>query len=137
MAEKLTATTDPNEMTRLARQMKVTKLSVEVHFDRANVDMDPPPSANPDLHVPGAALAYRLKPSKFEKGTSVVLLFGNWKTAVWNSEGGYEHYKFKHAAHQPAIENIVIQLDGSPERIDQLLHNVNWQLVNNARTERP
>jgi hypothetical protein len=32
------------------------------------------------------------------------------------------------------IENVVIQLDGSPERIDELLRTVNWQAVNGAIT---
>ncbi len=137
IVEKLTATTDPTEMARIAKQRKMTNLTVEVHFDRSCVGMNPTPGANSDLHIPGAALAYRLKPYKFERGTSVVLLFGNWKTAKWNGENGCERYQFKHGAHQAAIENVVIQLDGSPERTDELLHSVDWKMVNEALTEKP
>ena len=136
-AAKLSAMKDPNEMASLAKQMKMMNFSVELNFNRAEASLDPPPPGNPDLHVPGAALAYRLKPYKFDKGTSVILLFGNWKAATWNANTGGDRFKFKHSPHQPAIENIVIQLDGSPERIDQLLHGVNWQVVNDALTERP
>jgi len=134
---KLSATTDPMEMARIAKQKKMTTLSVEAHFDALCVGMDPAPAGNSDLHIPGAAAAYRIKPGKFDKGTTVVLLFGNWKTASWNGENGCERYKFKHAAHQPAIENVVIQMDGSPERIEELLHSVNWKAVNDALTEKP
>jgi len=133
---KLASTTDPYEMAKIAKQRKMWNFSVEVHFNRLNVGVDPPPASNADLHVPGTAQAYRIKPYKFEKGTSVVLLFGNWKAATWDASNGWEHYKFKHAAHQPAIENIEIQLDGSPDRIDQLLHSVNWPTVNDALTEK-
>ena len=136
LAEKLTATTDPNEMARLAKQRKVTNLSVEVHFDVLCVGMDAAPTAASDLHIPGTAAAYHLKPAKFGRGAAVVLLFGNWKTAAWNAEIGCDRFKFKRAAHQPAIENVVIQIDGSPERIDQLLKSVKWDEVNDALTEK-
>jgi len=45
-------------------------------------------------------------------------------------------YRFKHAAHQPAIENVVNQPDGSPERIGELLHTVEWRPVNDTLTEK-
>src|SRR5438270_4370934 len=39
-AEKLAATSDPNEMVRLAKQRKVTDLTTEVHFNRLCVGLD-------------------------------------------------------------------------------------------------
>jgi hypothetical protein len=137
LAEKLTATSDPNEMARLAKQRKVTNLTVEVHFNRLCVGMDSAPAAASDLHIPGAAAAYHIKPAKFGRGAAVVLLFGDWKTATWNADNSCDRFKFKHAAHQPAIENVIIQMDGSPERIDQLLKTVKWDNVNAALTEKP
>jgi len=137
LAEKLTATTDPNEMARLAKQRKVTNLTVEVHFNNLCVGLDSAPATASDLHIPGAAMAYHIKPAKLGRGAAVVLLFGNWKAATWNADNTCERYKFKHAAHQPAIENVVIQMDGSPERIDQLLKTVKWEGVNSGLTERP
>ncbi|HVN18982.1 MAG TPA: hypothetical protein VMU05_09425 [Dongiaceae bacterium] len=137
LAQKLTATSDPNEMARIAKQRKVTNLSVEVHFNRLCVGMDSAPSAASDLHIPGTAAAYRIKPAKLGRGDAVVLLFGSWKTATWNGDNGCERFKFKHAAHQPAIENVVIQMDGSPERIGELLKTVKWDAVNTALTEKP
>jgi len=137
LAEKLTATTDPNEMARLAKQRKVTNLTTEVHFNRLCVGLDSVPAAGSDLHIPGTAMAYHVKPAKLGRGAAVVLMFGNWKTATWNADNSCARYKFKHAAHQPAIENVVIELDGSPERIDQLLKSVKWDDVNSALTEKP
>lgn len=137
LAEKLTATTDPKEMVRLAQQRRVTKLTTEVHFNRLCVGLGSAPANGSDLHIPGTAMAYQIKPAKLGRGTAVVLMFGDWKNARWNAENGCMRYKFKHAAHQPAIENIVIQMDGSPERIDQLLKSVKWDDVNSALTEKP
>ncbi len=133
---KLSATTDPNEMAQIAKQRKVTNLQVEVHFNRLCEGMDSAPAAASDLHIPGTAAAYHIKPAKLGKGAAVVLLFGNWKTATWNADNSCERFKFKHAAHQPAIENLVIQIDGSPERIDQLLKSVKWDEVNGALTDK-
>jgi hypothetical protein len=133
---KLTATTDPMEMAQIARQKKVTTLKVEVHFNRLCVGMDAAPKASQDLHLAGPSFATHLRPDDPRQGASVVLLFGNWKVANWNGGNSCLRFKFKHAAHQPAIENVVIQLDGSPERIDELLHSVNWQPVNEALTEK-
>jgi hypothetical protein len=137
LAEKLTATTDPDEMVRLAKQRKVTNLTTEVHFNRLCVGLDSATAAGLDLHVPGTAMAYHVKAAKFGRGAAVVLLFGNWKAATWNAENECERYNFRHAAHQPAIENVVIQIDGSPDRIDQLLKTVRWDEVNSALTEKP
>lgn len=136
LAEKLSATTDPNEMARLAKQRKVTNLTVEVHFNQLCVGMDSAPAPASDLHIPGVTAAYHLKPAKLGRGAAVVLLFGNWKAAAWNADNGCDRFKFKHAAHQPAIENVVIQIDGSPERIDQLLKSVKWDEVNDVLTEK-
>ena len=42
LAKKSTATTDPNEMARLAKQRKVTNLVTEVHFNHLCVGLDQP-----------------------------------------------------------------------------------------------
>lgn len=133
--DKLTASHDPAEMAAIAKQLKMNRYSVEVHFNRLGVGVNPPPSANPDLHIPGAALAYRVSNYKFDKGTSVVLLFGDWNATMWRPSDKAYRYKFQHAFRQPAIENVVIQLDGSPERINEVLRTAPWQRVNEALTK--
>jgi len=132
----LTATTDPMEMAQIARQKKVTTLKVEVHFNRLCVGMNAALNASQDLHLAGPSFATQLRPDGPKQGASVVLLFGNWKTANWNGNNSCVRFKFKHPAHQPAIENVVIQLDGSPERINEVLHNVDWRPVNDTLTEK-
>ena len=134
--EKLTATSDPAEMARIARQKKVTTLKVEVHFNRSGVGMSAAPGPSQDLHLAGPSFATHLRADDPRQGASVVLLFGNWSTAKWNADNGFLRFRFKHAAHQPAIENVVIQLDGSPERIGELLRTVDWRQVNDTLTEK-
>lgn len=128
--EKFQTMHDPAQMAALAKQMIMNRYSVEVHFNQIAVTVDP---ANPDLHLTGAAFSYRIKNFKYDKGTSVVLLFGDWKDSWKGGDDGYR-YKFKHATHQPVIENVVIQFDGSPERINELLRTVDWRPVNDALT---
>lgn len=130
--QKLNGTHDPNELAAISKQMKINRYSVEVHFNALSARVKPPPGANPDLRIPGAALAYRVGNYKFDKGTSVVLLFGDWKSATWRPSDNTYRFKFKHAAHQPFIENVAIQLDGLAEGIDPLLRNINWQRVNDV-----
>jgi hypothetical protein len=135
IVEKLTATQDPNEMIALSKQLKMNRFSVEVHFNRANEGVKPAPASNPDLHIPGVAMAYRVNNYKFEKGTSVLLMFGDWKSATWQADNGWYHFRFQHRFRDPAIENIVVQLDGAPERINELLKTVNWKQLNDALTK--
>jgi len=107
---------------------------VMVHFNRATATLDPSPAHNKDLQLPGAAYAYKVNNSYSGHGTAYSLLFGNWQAAKWSdSEGGYR-FTFAHKEQTPYIENVVIDIYGADDRIQELLHKINWNDVNSAIT---
>lgn len=131
---KLQGTHDVNEMRELSKQLKFNRFTVEVHFDVLAQGVKPPPGTNADLHIPGATMAYRISNYKYDKGESVLLLFGGWTPAMWRGGSDGYRYTFKHAFRDPAIENVVIQLDGAESGIEHALRTVNWRHVNDALT---
>src|SRR5579871_6522959 len=78
---RLQSTHDLNEMQALSKQLKFNRFTVEVHFDALSQGVDPPPGKNADVRIPGAAMAFRIRNYKYDKGESVVLLFGGWTPA--------------------------------------------------------
>jgi hypothetical protein len=118
----------PTEIAQAGKKLKRLHMEVQVHFNRAAADKDA--ATKPQLQVPGAVYSFMSEESDDKRAETVVLLFGNWKSAQ-RSENGLD-FHFKHPPHTPAIENIEIQLQGSPDRIRELLHNADWKRVNDA-----
>ena len=118
----------PEQMAQIGRKMRRLQLEVEVHFNRAGIDSNP--ARRTSVAVSGPAMAIQGDLSQDKKIQTVQLLFGNWKSAVQG--GDILAYHFQHPAHSAAIENVVIQLRGDPQRIQELLHSVNWKRVNDA-----
>ncbi len=113
----------------------LTHVKVSVHFNRANLgSIDPPPAQNHDLQIPGTAFAYKTKDNPTNHGSAFVLAFGDWKSAKWDAENNWYHFKFAHAQNTPYIENIQVEIFGADDRIQQLLHSIDWQTVNQALT---
>jgi hypothetical protein len=131
---KLQSTHDLNELQELSKQVKFNRFTVEVHFDAQSQNVNPPPGKNAPLHVAGTAMAYRVNNYKYEKGESILLFFGGWTPALWRGSSEGYRYNFKHAFGDPAIENVVIQLDGAESGIEHALQTVNWRHVNDALT---
>lgn len=120
----------PSEMAQAGKKLKRLRLEVQVHFNRAAADKDA--STKPQLQIPGAVYSFMTEESDDKRSQTVVLLFGNWKSAQ-RGENGLD-FRFKHPPQTPAIENIEIQLQGSPDRIRELLHSADWKRVNDALT---
>lgn len=118
----------PSEMAQSAKKLKMLRLEVQVHFNRAAADGQA--RTRPQLQVPGAVYSFQTEESVDKRTETVVLLFGDWKSA----QQGSDHLKFhfKHPPHSPVVENIEIQLQGSPDRIAELLKGENWKHVNDA-----
>ena len=133
--DKLQQEPDPN------KKMEITKgvqdqmhLQVQVHFNRENIALDPPPAANTDLHVPGAAFAYKINDNPTGHGVSYILLFANWSQLNWDGQHRWCHFRFAHPQNTPFIENVEVQIYGAPDRVEELLHTVQWKQVNEALT---
>jgi hypothetical protein len=119
--------TDPATSLALQKADKPTRITVEVHFNRLGAPIDYAPGSAADLKISGPAAAYKSTDSRGEE--SVVLLYGNWKAG--------SRFRFRRPGRYPAIENIVIDITGDPDRIDHLLQTVNWKSVNSALTTQP
>ena len=118
----------PTEMAQAGKKLKMLRLEVQVHFNRAAADKDA--RTKQQLQVPGAAYSYVTEQSEDKRSQTVVLLFGDWKSAQQGSDD--LKFQFKHPPHTPVVENIVVQLQGSPDRIRELLQRADWKRVNQA-----
>ena len=58
-----------------------------------------------------------------------VLVYGDWKTARLSASHEYYDFHFVHPAASPYLENIVIRLKGSDERIQEMLKSADWTRV--------
>ncbi len=118
----------PMEMAQAGKKMKMLRLEVQVHTNRAAADRET--RTRPQLQVPGAAYSFVSEESEDKRSQTVVLLFGDWKSAQQRSEDLF--FRFKHSPHTPAIENLEVQLRGSPDRIKEVLRSVDWKRMNTA-----
>ena len=118
----------PTEMAQQGKKLKMLRLEVQVHFNRAAAETDA--KSRSQLQIPGAAYSYMTEESEDKRSQTVVLLFGDWKSAKEVSQSMAFH--FKHPPHTPVVENVVIQLQGSPDRIRELLRGADWKKVNDA-----
>ena len=134
--EKLQSTSDMNEKVKFGHEaQRLMHLRVEVYFNRQNLDIDPPPSKNIDLKIPGTAFAYKIKNKVTDPDSGgAVLAFGNWQTAKWDAGNGWFHFAFVHKEGTPYVENAEVLLYGAQDRIEELLHGVAWSKVNDAMT---
>lgn len=119
--------TDPATTLALQKADRPTRITVNIHFNRLGTPLDYAPDSPADPKITGPAVAYKSTNSRGEE--SVVLLYGNWKAG--------SHYRFRRPGRYPAIENIVINITGDPDRINHLLQTVDWRSVNTALTTQP
>jgi len=105
---------------------------VSATFNTAFSEIDPAPPGNPDLRIAGTAAGFRVEhPSAYEE-SGVVLLFGDWKSALWDAENSGYRYKFSQAPGSPVIENVEIRFGGAADRVDELLQRIDWRRVDAA-----
>jgi len=94
----------------------------------------PKPDSNHDLHIPGVALAYRIKNNESPNESGYVLLFGDPRALSWNSYHNWFDYRFMNGGSATSLENVEFLITGADDRIQQLLHIVDWKQVNSALT---
>ena len=128
---KIEQTSDINEKMKLSEQLPYTRVRVRVYFNQLNFEVKPAPPGNAPLALRGPALAYGVA-AESNRSAAVLLLFGDWQNATWDAKNHWYHYHFQRRGFYPAIENIVIQVDGNPDRVDELLHTANWAAINDG-----
>lgn len=113
----------------------LTSVEVEVHFN-SMVSIDaPPPGSKGYMQVPGTVMAYHATTNPFNHGSAYVLLFGNWQGTKWEAGKTAYSFHFAHPQNTAYIENVVIQIYGADDRIQQLLKAVDWNSVNTGLTK--
>jgi hypothetical protein len=126
---------DPFKKGEIAKPVQeLNSLQVEVHFNIENLGINPAPGSNHDLHIPGAAMAYKISDNALSHGSAYVLAFGNWQPLKWDADHGWYHFRFAHPQNTPYIENIEIRIFGADDRIQELFHTIDWNQVNAALT---
>ncbi len=135
MEAKMKGEKDQGKQQLIAAQMQdLMHVQVQVRFNITNIDLDPPPSPKLDLHVPGAAFAYKEASNPYSYGSSYVVAFGNWKTGKLYPSSGVTEFHFVHKQNTPFIENVEFRIYGSEDRIREILKKPNWVQVNAALT---
>jgi hypothetical protein len=105
-------------------------LWVEASFNEVVTSrIAPSPPGNPDLHLAGVARSYRTADANGKPDRGAVLLFGDWGRARWEAEQGAWRYAFAHPPGSVVIENVQIHLEGAADRIEELLHAIDWRVV--------
>ena len=132
---KLEAEPDMSKKMAIGQALQaLTSVEVEVHFNSA-VSIDAPPPGKGYIQVPGAAMAYRATANPFTHGSAYVLLFGNWQAMKWDAGKNAYPFHFAHPQNTAYIENVVIQIYGADDRIQELLKKIDWNAVNAGMTQ--
>ena len=131
---KVQAEPDPFKKGKLAKSIQdLMAVQIEVHFNVASIG-DAPPPHKASMQIPGAAMVYPTSANALSHGSAYVLAFGNWQDAKWDAANSGYHFNFVHPQNTPYIENIVIQIFGADDRIQQLLKTIDWNAVNEGMT---
>lgn len=109
-------------------------LQVEVHANMFVVPMITGPDAKHDPKIPGATFVHQDRNNPFGHGTAYVLFFSNGRPGKWDETNGVYRNTFVHPPNSPYIENLEIRIYGADDRIQQLLHKIDWKQVNAALT---
>jgi hypothetical protein len=137
LVKQMVGTSDLDQKKDLNQQIQeLMHVQVQVRLNQPHIAVTPQPVDNEDLRIPGTAFAYRIKNEGYSSGTAYVLFFGDAKALAWNPEHNWFDYRFAHAANTPAIENLEFLIYGADDRIQHLLHTVDWNQVNSAFTRR-
>jgi hypothetical protein len=112
----------------------LNSVEVEVHFNSAVSIDTPAPGSKDYIQVPGTAMAYHATANPYSHGSAYVLLFGNWQGTKWDAGKSAYPFHFAHEQNTPFIENVVIQIYGADDRIQELLKKIDWNAVNTGMT---
>jgi hypothetical protein len=109
-------------------------LQVQVHANMLVVPMITGPDAKHDPKIPGATFVHPDRNNPFGHGAAYVLFFSNGRPGKWDEANGVYRTVFVHPPNTPFIENLEIRIYGADDRIQELLHKIDWKQVNAALT---
>jgi len=133
LVKQMVETSDLDQKKDLNQQIQdLMHVQVQIRLNQPHITVTPKPPDNEDLRIPGTAFAYRIKNEGYSSGTAYLLFFGDAKALAWNPEHNWFDYKFVHAANTPSVENLEFLIYGADDRIQHLLHNIDWTQVNSA-----
>jgi hypothetical protein len=133
LVKQMVGTSDLDQKKDLNQQIQeLMHVQVQVRLNQPHIAVMPPPPDNEDLRIPGTAFAYRIKNDGYPSGTAYVLFFGDAHSLAWNAQHNWFDYKFAHPATTAAIENLEFLIYGADDRIQHLLHTIDWNQVNSA-----
>jgi hypothetical protein len=87
------------------------------------------------IDIPGAAMVTKFNRGHFTPDffKSYYIAFGNWKSAKWSDSQKVYYFKFKDTP-KSSVQNIVIIMTGAQDRMKELMHKIDWDVLNNALT---
>ncbi len=114
---------------------QMSQVGVDVCANSPNVDTSALRTSQPSL-VAGV-LAHKVSGDVCGVDVPIcyVVLVGNWATAADDPSDNLSSFKFVHPAGSPYLENAVIKLTGSEERIQQLLKKIDWSRLKQGLTD--
>jgi hypothetical protein len=110
-------------------------LQVQVHLNMLVVPMVTGPDSKRDRKIPGATFVHEDRNNPFGHGVAYVLFFSNGRPGRWEEVNGVYRYKFVHPPNTPFIENMEIRIFGAEDRVQELMHKIDWKQVNAALTQ--
>ncbi|MGA7613543.1 MAG: hypothetical protein WBX15_00040 [Thermoanaerobaculia bacterium] len=117
-----------------ARMEQLSEVTIDVCANSPNVDAAALDSTTPSLLPDVIARKVSGEVCGVDIPNCYLLVFGNWKTARKNEPDHLYDFHFVHPAAAPYLENVVIELHGAEDRIQEMLKSVDWTRVNQALT---
>lgn len=118
-----------------AKIQDLLHLQVEVHCNMLVVPMITGPDVKRDPKLPGATFVHEDRNNPFGHGVAYVLFFSNGRLGKWDETNGVYRNTFVHPPNTPFIENLEIRIYGAQDRVQELLHKIDWKQVNAALTQ--
>lgn len=111
---------------------RLNKVTVDVYLNRTELDPGAPGDFR-EVRIPGAAKAFQLEVGHGDaRGARYLLAFGRWNAARRTADEHVLRYDFVHPPHTPYVENVVVEVCGAQDRVEELLRTADWPSLNAA-----
>jgi hypothetical protein len=114
-----------------AAWQKQSVIHIDIAVNDGVVALGSLPDKIQKLNFPGVAKAFIVAEDNNtprRKG-AFVLAFGHWENAKYNPGNDCYNFKYVHPPGTPFIENVVIEIYGNSERINEIVKQCDWSKV--------